>query len=130
MVSKLLIVDDSDALLETLQFILERDGYEVRTLNNIATIYEEINKFQPHLLIIDICINGEDGREVCRELRKMIQNKDLYILVFSGFTQHLADYKSYHADDFIEKPFELKNLLEKIKSVIDPRFIPSGITLK
>ena len=117
--SKLLIVDDSIALLEVMKNILERNGYTVKTLNRTPGIYKEIIEFQPDLLILDIFLAGEDGREICKELRKNVETKDVCILVFSASPKTLEDYISYSADDFIEKPFDITKLVEKIKSVLD-----------
>jgi len=64
--SKLLIVDDSTALLEVMKNILERSDYTVRTLNRADDIYNEISDFKPDLLILDIYLAGLDGREICR----------------------------------------------------------------
>ena len=116
--SKLLIVDDSAALLEIMKNILERNEYKVKTLTNAKDIYNEIRVFQPDLLILDIFLAGNDGREICRELRKNVETKHICILVFSASPKTLEDYESYGADDFIEKPFNITNLVEKIKSVL------------
>lgn len=117
--SKLLIVDDSVALLEVMKTILERNGYTVKTLNKTPDIYKEIREFQPDLLILDIYLAGEDGREICKEIRNNVETKHICILVFSASPRTLEDYKSYYADDFIEKPFDITHLVEKIKSVLD-----------
>ena len=117
--SKLLIVDDSVALLEVMKNILERNEYTVRTLNNVTDIYKVIAEFQPDLLILDIYLAGKDGRELCREIRNNVNTQHLCILVFSASPKTLEDYKSYNADDFIEKPFDITNLVEKIRSVLD-----------
>ena len=117
--SKLLIVDDSAALLEVMKNILERNGYIVKTLNKTAGIFNEIRDFQPDLLIRDIYLAGEDGREICKEIKRNDETKYVCILVFSASPKTLEDYKSYYADDFIEKPFDITNLVDKIKSVLD-----------
>ena len=117
--SKLLIVDDSAALLEVMKNILERNGYTVKTLNRAPEIYNEISEFKPDLLILDIYLAGEDGREICKEIRKNVETRQICILVFSASPKTLEDYKSYCADDFIEKPFDITKLVEKIKSVLD-----------
>jgi DNA-binding response OmpR family regulator len=116
--SKLLIVDDSADLLETMKYVLERKGYIVRTLMNADNIYRRINEFQPDLLILDIHVAGEDGREICKKLKKSSQNNELPVLMFSASPKLLEDFESCHADDFIEKPFQLTDLVEKIKLVL------------
>jgi DNA-binding response OmpR family regulator len=115
---KLLIVDNSAALLEIMKNILEFTGYTVKTLIRSDNIYKEINEFQPDLLILDTYLAGEDGREICKELRRSVESKHLGVLVFSAFPKTLENYRSYYADDFIEKPFDMQILLEKIKSLL------------
>ncbi len=116
--SKLLIVDDSDALLEVMTNILERNGYVVRTLGRAKDVYKAIDEFKPDLLILDIFLAGEDGREICKELRKKPETKDLCVLVFSASPKNLENYKEYDADDVIEKPFDISLLMEKIEKVL------------
>jgi DNA-binding response OmpR family regulator len=117
--SKLLIVDDSSALLEVMKNILERNEHSVKTLNRADDIFSEISSFKPDLLILDVYLAGEDGREICRKLKTSEPTKHLCILVFSASPKTLEDYDSYHADDFIEKPFDISILVEKIRSVLD-----------
>ena len=117
--SKLLIVDDSVALLEVMKNILERNQYTVKTLNSATDIYREISEFQPDLVILDIYLGGKDGREICREIKKNAGTNQVCILVFSASPKTLEDYKSYSADDFIEKPFDLTYLVDKIKAVLN-----------
>jgi len=116
--NKLLIVDDSDALLEVMKRILERNKYTVNTLNSAKDIYKKIGEFQPDLLILDIFLAGKDGREICREIKTNAETKHTCILVFSASPAKPDEYKSYGADDFIEKPFDIAYLVEKIKSVL------------
>lgn len=116
--SKLLIVDDSVALLEVMKNILERNGYVVKTLSRAPDIFKEINEFQPDLIILDIFLAGEDGREVCKEIKKNVETKDICVLVFSASPKTLENYDSYSADDYIEKPFDITTLVEKIESIL------------
>ena len=116
--NKLLIVDDSDALLEAMKAILERYEYTVTILNNATTIFKDLRKFQPDMLIIDIYLAGDDGREICKKIKENAETRQVGILVFSASPKALEDYKSYRADDFIEKPFDITDLLKKIKSIV------------
>ena len=77
--SKLLIVDDSAALLEVMKNILERNGYIVKTLNKTAGIFNEIREFQPDLLILDIYLAGEDGREIGESTKKRMTKPNMYV---------------------------------------------------
>src|SRR5258708_19004378 len=108
--NKLLIVDNSADLLEPLKFFLEQKNYMVRTLTSGDHLYQEILEYKPDLLILDIFLEHEDGREICKSLRKNIETKHLCILLFSASPKILTEYKSYYADDYLEKPFDLNDL--------------------
>jgi len=116
--SKLLIVDDSTDLLDAMELILAQKGYTIKTLPGNTNIFKEITDFSPDLLILDIFLAGKDGREICKELRKIVEKKYLSIIMFSASPKALEDYKSYGADDYLEKPFGINNLIEKIEYVL------------
>lgn len=122
--SKLLIVDNSTRLLEVMKRILEPLEYTIMTLNRTENIYEEIRRFQPDLLVLDIYLHGEDGREICKKIKINFATKHLPVILFSAFPKALEEYKSCFADDFIEKPFDIKTLVDKIKSVLNCRTAP------
>jgi DNA-binding response OmpR family regulator len=124
--SKLLIVDDSVALLEVMANILERNGYVVKTLNKAPGLFEAIKEFQPDMVILDIYLAGEDGREICKKLKRNAVTKDMCVLVFSASPKALQDYKAYDADGFIEKPFDISVLTNKIKAVLEACNKPHG----
>ena len=119
--SKLLIVDDSTDLLDAMELILAQKGFEVKTLAGGSHIFEEIANYDPDLLILDIFLAGRDGREICKELRRSIEQRYLSIIMFSASPKALEDYRSYGADDYLEKPFGINYLIDKIHHVLNNR---------
>jgi DNA-binding response OmpR family regulator len=117
--SKIVIVDDSRDLLEVLKYFLEEKGYEVETVLNKQELVEAIRSYSPDLIILDIYLQGEDGREICKELRLQEETKYLCILMFSASTKALINYKDYGADGYIEKPFGLNEIVEKIEATLE-----------
>src|SRR5258705_3643787 len=117
--SKILILDDSIDLLETLQFILEKRKYLVKTLNIADHICEEIYSFDPDLLIMSVLLTDADGRNICKELKNNVETKHLFILLFSASHQLLVNYKNDGADDYLEKPFDLDIFETKVKSLLE-----------
>lgn len=116
--SKIVIVDDSNDLLEVLKFFLLEKGYEVEAVTGHDDLLNVISSFSPDLIILDIYLQGEDGRKICKELRKKEESKYLCILMFSASIKTLVNYKEYGADGYIEKPFGLNEIVTKIEATL------------
>ncbi len=117
--SKIVIVDDSLELLEVLKYFLEEKGFEVETVTKRQELIYIIKSSSPDLIILDIYLQGEDGREICKELRKQEETKYLCILMFSASAKVLTHFKEYGADGYIEKPFGLNEMVAKIESTLE-----------
>ena len=115
---KLLIVDNDADGLEALQLLLGMSGYKVKTATSYKSLLNIVYSFQPDLVIMDVMLNGEDGRNICKDLKEDALTKDLCILLISGSPLNLVDYKSYHADGCLEKPFDQKTLCDKIEGLV------------
>ena len=118
LMNKIIIVDDSRDLLDVLRYFLEEKGYEVETATKERDLKLLITSFSPDLILLDIYLEGEDGREICKELRKQEETKYLCILMFSASAKELGNYKEYGADGYIEKPFGLNEIVDKIESTL------------
>ena len=116
---KILVVDDDDDVLETIQLILEIGGYDVEPLNDAQFIFERIAEFQPDLILLDVVLGKIDGRVICSQIKSHDDTKQLPILMMSG----LYDLKEIEdmecaPDDFVSKPFKMDVLLEKIEKLV------------
>ena len=118
LMSKIVIVDDSRDLLEVLKYFLEEKGYEIETLTEADSLVPVIRSFSPDLILLDIFLQGEDGRQICKELRRHAETKYLCILMFSASPRALSGYKEYGADGYLEKPFGLTEIIEKIEATL------------
>ena len=117
--SKIVILDDSEDLLDILKYFLTERGYEVETASSRNELISLIKSFSPDLMIVDIFLNDDDGREICKQLRKLEVSKYLCILIFSASPKAIGNYKEYGADGFIDKPFGLSEIIEKIEATLD-----------
>ncbi len=113
MKKKILIADDDPAICDAVKMMLELEGYEVDTTVNGATIYKMESEF-PDLLLLDIWMSGQDGRDICRYLKKESHTKHIPIIMISASKDVKSSAHQAGADDFIAKPFEQEELLEKI----------------
>lgn len=117
---KILVVDDDDDILETIQLILEIGGYEVEALNDAQEIHSTVYEFKPDLILLDIVLGKIDGREVCRQIKYDPKTRQIPILMMSG----LYDAKEVSGmdlgpNDFLPKPFKMDVLLAKIERLVN-----------
>ena len=116
---KLLVIDDDKDLLEITQSLLTRKGFEVVTNDNWEDALNQLQTFQPQLILLDVFLNGIDGLDICKKLKSMPNTCHIPILIFSAYPS-IAErvIYEYGADDFIAKPFEVNDLVTKVHSVL------------
>ena len=114
MAKKILVADDDPAILDSIKMILELEGYEVVTTVNGATV-PSLLKNKPDLLLLDIWMSGQDGKDICRTLKADKATKNIPIIMVSASRDVAASAKEAGADDFLTKPFEMDDLLAKVK---------------
>ncbi|MBA3723337.1 MAG: response regulator transcription factor [Candidatus Levybacteria bacterium] len=107
---KILIADDDPAICDAVQFMLEEEGYSVDTTVNGETIYKMEKDF-PDLLLLDIWMSGQDGREICKYLKKKTLTKNIPVIMISASRDISESAKESGADDFLAKPFKMDDLL-------------------
>ena len=120
MMSKILIVDDANDLHYVFSVVLERDGHKVLCVSLTDTVRSILYAFLPELIIMNVLLKGEDGRELCKEIKEK-HNKDMAIILMSASSKLLKDYKKWNADAVIEKPFDIHVLCNKVNQVLNGR---------
>ena len=114
---KLLIVDDNFDLLFAMQRLLSFYDFSVRVVQDHNNILYEIGSFKPDIVLIDVLLSGEDGRQICKTLRQDRRNDEVTLILFSASPKHLENFRECKADGVIEKPFGIKELIEKLDFV-------------
>lgn len=114
MAKKIFIADDDPSIVESLTLILEEFGYHVTSTVDGKKVYA-IGGSLPDLMLLDIWMSGEDGREICKHLKRQEETKKIPVILISAShdIKKSADYAG--ADDFIAKPFSMDELLLKIE---------------
>lgn len=117
---KILIVDDEADLVETIRFPLEKEGYTVLVSYNGEDALNQARKENPDLIILDVMLPKLDGYKVCRLLKFDERYKHIPILMLTAKIQEKDKLlgKETGADEYITKPFDIGELLEKIKSYL------------
>lgn len=120
LIKQVMIADDDPGILDAVQAMLEFGGYDVSSTFDGATILDMQDNF-PDLLLLDIWMSGTDGRDVCKALKNQGITKDMPIIMISASTELEKSAKEAGADDFLEKPFDMDELLGKIDYHLNAR---------
>lgn len=114
----ILIIDDNTAIVDSISLFLDFEGYKVKTLSR-GTEFFRLNADEfPDLIILDMWLSGEDGRDVCRLAKANDATKNIPIIMISasrGLEQSTLDAG---ADAFIAKPFDMNEMLQKIAELL------------
>lgn len=115
--SGILVIDDDINICELIRLYLEKEGYDVKTVNDGTKALKEFTEYAPSLVLLDIMLPGKDGWTVCGEIRKL-SNIPIIMLTAKGETFDKVLGLELGADDYIVKPFETKELIARIKAVL------------
>lgn len=115
-IKKILVVDDDPDILDALQFMLEDAGYSMKTTEKgeYAENLHDSNGGLPDVILLDVLLSGKDGRLICQKLKSQEETRHIPIIMMSAHNNARQSVASVGADDFIAKPFEADELLEKI----------------
>ena len=111
---KIIIADDDPGILDAVGIMLEFEGYDVQCVPNgsdLLTIENEL----PDLLLLDIWMSGVDGRDVCKHLKQQKSTSKIPIVMISASKDIERSAMEAGADDFLAKPFDIEDLLQKIE---------------
>lgn len=116
MVKKILITDDDKDIVEILTIILNESGYETRSLTRANRIFEEIDEFQPDLILMDVMLGNMDGLAICKDIKENNQYKHLPVIIISAShdLKQILD-QAGAPNDYLEKPFDIDILLSKVE---------------
>jgi len=122
--SKILVIEEDRSLVEVLENNLTNSGYEVFCAYDGQSGLNKAISENPDLIILDAVLPVVDGVEVCRELRAVAATRETPIMMLttakSEQTGQLVEYSS-GADDYVEKPFSVRILMERAKSLLRRR---------
>ncbi len=118
--AKILIVDDEADLVETIRFSLELEGYNVLVASNGEEGLNLARQEKPDLILLDLMLPKLDGYKVCRLLKFDERYKHIPILMLTAKTQEKDKIlgKETGANEYITKPFDMDELMAKIKSYL------------
>lgn len=113
---KILLVDDDPNIRQLVNLYLQKEGFEVTMADRGDEALRLFKASPPNLMLLDIMLPGMDGWQVCREVRK-ISNIPIIMLTAKDETFDKVLGLELGADDYVVKPFEMKELVARIKAV-------------
>ena len=115
--NKVLIVDDDTHIVELIRLNLKNEGFETCTAYDGEKALELFRSEAPSIVILDVMMPKMDGLQVCREIRR-ISNIPIIMLTAKGETFDKVLGLELGADDYITKPFDIKELVARVKAVL------------
>lgn len=114
---KLFVLEDDAAIGMGLSYSLKNEGYDVTVAKNVKSAYEILNKETFSLYILDLTLPDGSGYDVCREIKKSCDFPVIFLTAYDDEVNVVMGL-DLGADDYISKPFRIKELLARIKSVL------------
>ncbi len=114
---KILIVDDDNNIAELISLYLTKECFETMIVNDGESVMETISSFSPNLILLDLMLPGMDGYQVCREVRAKY-SLPIIMLSAKGEVFDKVLGLELGADDYIEKPFDSKEMVARVKAVL------------
>ena len=117
---KILVADDEPNIVTALEFLLERNGYEVRTARNGDEALKAIENDPPDLVLLDIMMPLKSGYEICKRIRQKPEWAGIKVVMLSAKGREVEVNKGLGlgADLYVTKPFSTRDLMEKISSLL------------
>jgi len=122
-------VDDDAELVELMQDVFSRDGrFEIKTANNGFNAGMMILDFRPDLVVLDVMLPDINGREVCARVRSDASLESVKIMCISGMIEQekIDDLLEAGANDFMNKPFAVEELLLRCCEMLDMERVATG----
>lgn len=108
---KILVVDDDPELLDLVATVLVSAGYVTKTVLDWENVYGAVTAFQPDLILMDVQLDGVDGRILCKNLKNSSETGQITVLICSALQDIGDTVHAYGAEGFLAKPFTARHLL-------------------
>jgi two-component system alkaline phosphatase synthesis response regulator PhoP len=120
MAKKVLICDDEPYVIESLSYLVKREGFHVITAEDGEDGFNKAKEILPDLIFLDVMMPKKSGFEVCQQLKKDERTKGIYIIILTARGEEFDEKRAKEAgvDEYITKPFSPRKLSEKIHGIL------------
>ncbi|MEC0238695.1 response regulator transcription factor [Paenibacillus dokdonensis] len=114
---RVLVVDDEESIRSAITYALKREGFEVSTAADGEEALQKVTSFRPDMLVLDVMMPKLNGYEVCRRLENVKGIGILLLTVKNDIVDKVLGLE-LGADDFMSKPFDIRELVARVKSIV------------
>ena len=115
--TKILVIDDDNGVSESIKNYFENEGYEVKVASDGSEGISYFKMYEPDIVLLDIMLPKKDGWQVCREIRE-ISSRPIIMISAKGDVFDKVLGLELGADDYLVKPFDIKELSARVKAVL------------
>tara|TARA_Y100001934_G_C11946945_1_gene583003 strand:- start:57 stop:440 length:384 start_codon:yes stop_codon:yes gene_type:complete len=117
---KVLIAEDEETIVESLSFLMEKEGYDVSVATDGQTAISMIARDVPDMVLLDVMMPGCDGFEVVRAMRGNANTKLIPIMMLTAKTREVDRRKGLElgVDDFVTKPFSTRDVVSRVRALL------------
>ena len=121
MPKNILVVDDAPNIVLSIEFLLKQEGYTVRVASDGEEALQAVEETPPDLILLDVMMPKRDGYDVCQAVRANPEWKDVRIIMLTAKGRAVEREKGFAlgADDYITKPFATRELMEKVRAILN-----------
>lgn len=125
MAPRVLVVEDEPNIVESLSFLMKREGFDVQVAGDGTAALRLVERERPDLVVLDVMLPRRDGYDVCKAIRADRRLDGVRILMLSAKGRELDRRKgiALGADDYVTKPFSTRELIERVRALLG---LPQG----
>ncbi|GAC1303406.1 MAG: hypothetical protein NVSMB24_09350 [Mucilaginibacter sp.] len=117
----ILIIEDDGDILQVLETVLTYNDFSVQGINRTDDIFETIKKYKPDLVLTDYLLSGLNGGKICQLIKSNKDTCHLPVMLISAYPALATSFGNFGFDAFINKPFNINDLVDKIKELLNKR---------
>jgi two-component system phosphate regulon response regulator PhoB len=125
---QVLIIEDDRDILQVLETVLTYNEFEVNGINRTDDIYETIKKYKPDLVLTDYLLSGLNGGKICQLIKSNKDTCHIPVMLISAYPALATSFGNFGFDAFINKPFDINDLVAKIKQLLGKKSKPSSVS--
>ncbi len=119
MIKRILVIEDDEDILQVLETVLTHKKFSVKGIEQTNDIFESIKTYKPDLILTDYLLSGLNGGKICQLIKSNKETCHLPVILISAYPTLASSFGSFGFDAFINKPFNIGDLVKQIDSLLD-----------